>query len=143
MTNCAICDLLTKLEKEGTSGLVYEFSNSWLLLGHHQYFPGYCLLIYKRHVRELHELDETLYLQLSQELYIATSAIAKAFKPWKMNHACLGNQDQHIHWHIIPRYSSDQDHEQHPWLNSSKFTEHLVSDEERLQIAARIRNCIA
>lgn len=140
--DCSICSFIAKLRTEGDSRFVYEFDKSWLVLGSHQYFRGYCLLLYKQHVRELHELDRPDYLQLSQELYLASQAIAKAFQPWKLNHACLGNQDQHIHWHIIPRYETDPDHTQHPWLHSSEFTNHLVSADEQIQLAAQIRSYI-
>lgn len=142
MNDCAICTLIKRLELEGDSGLVHEFSNSWLILGNHQYYPGYCLLIYKHHVRELHELEPDQYKLLSQELLIATQAIVQAHHPWKINHACLGNQDQHIHWHIIPRYESEADHTKHPWLHADSFDAYIASDEVRRMIAAGIRKWI-
>ena len=139
MINCAICDRINLLENVSSSGIVCEFPHSWLLLGDHQYFRGYCVLFYKHHVRELHELDSIVYHELMDELRTATMAIAKAFHPWKINHASLGNQDQHIHWHIIPRYESETDRSQHPWLHSAEFNLYQVSDQERQSIAATIR----
>lgn len=135
--NCAICDRLANANSD--PALVHEFANSYLLLGNHQYYKGYCLLLFKEHVRELHELDEATQIALHMELMQATRAIALAFKPWKINHACLGNQDEHIHWHIIPRYLSDPDHKQHPWLHSAEFCKHIGDEADRIAAITLIR----
>jgi diadenosine tetraphosphate (Ap4A) HIT family hydrolase len=135
--NCAICDRLASASAD--PALVHEFANSYLLLGNHQYYKGYCLLLFKEHVRELHELDEATQISLHMELMQATRAIAQAFKPWKINHACLGNQDEHIHWHIIPRYLSDPDYKQHPWLHSAEFCKHIGDEADRNAAIAAIR----
>jgi diadenosine tetraphosphate (Ap4A) HIT family hydrolase len=81
---------------------VYEFLTSPARFGKPPYYRGYVPSLYKQHVRELHEHDKPEYLQQSQELISASQAMPKPSQPWKLNHACLGNQDQHIHWHIIP-----------------------------------------
>lgn len=136
---CGICDRLAKLKSSGDAALVYEFANSYLLLGNHQYFPGYCILLYKEHVRELHELSTTQQDALNRELMLATSAIAKSCKPWKINHACLGNRDQHIHWHIIPRYESEPDHQYDPWKHADEFSLWEIGAAKQLEQAALIR----
>jgi len=135
--NCAICDRLSSAAAD--PALVHEFANSYLLLGNHQYYKGYCLLLFKEHVRELHELDDDTQANLNKELMQATRALAKAFEPWKINHACLGNQDEHIHWHIIPRYLSDPDHKQHPWLHSDEFCKHIGDEADRKAAIDSIR----
>jgi diadenosine tetraphosphate (Ap4A) HIT family hydrolase len=109
------------------------------VVGDHQYFPGYCLLIYKNHIRELHELTPVLQDELNRELMQATHAVVKAFQPWKINHACLGNTDEHIHWHIIPRYLNDPDHKNQPWLHAGDFHKHKVGITKQQEIAALIR----
>ena len=52
-----------------------------------------------------------------------TRKIEGAFKSLKMNYVSLGNVVEHLHWHVMPRYGSDPDHKDHPWKNSSKFSE--------------------
>jgi len=135
--NCAICERLKGIS--ANKALVHEFANSYLLLGDHQYFMGYCVLIYKAHVRELHELDTDMQTALNQELMLATQAVVKAFQPWKMNHACLGNRDQHIHWHIIPRYESEADHQFDPWKHADEFANYRIEDTEKQLIISRIK----
>ncbi|MDD2230112.1 MAG: HIT family protein [Candidatus Cloacimonetes bacterium] len=139
MSQCAICDRLELLAHYADSSMVYEFPNSYLVLGSHQYFPGYCVLLYKQHVRELHELTPELQAALNEELMMATTAIVKAFNPWKVNHACLGNQDQHIHWHIIPRYETEADHQKHPWLHADEFPNWLIPPQKQQEVIALLR----
>ena len=142
MNSCAICDRIRNITAEGSLALIYEFPLSYLLLGDHQYFPGYCLLIYKWHVRELHELSAEESAELNTELMLATNAIVKAFNPWKINHACLGNTDEHIHWHIIPRYDTEPDHSKHPWLHADEFHGVVPDDEHKQIIIQRIKEHI-
>lgn len=140
MTNCNICKRLKQFASD--PALVYEFPNSVLLLGNHQYFQGYCILLYKRHVRELHELDSDTQAALNRELMISTASVAETVKPWKMNHACLGNQDQHIHWHIIPRHESEADRHCNPWKHADEFERWIISEPQQRELAAKIRQHI-
>ena len=107
-------------------------------MGDHQFHKGYCLLLLKEHVRELHELKPETYLALCTELFEAGRAIAETFKPWKMNYSCYGNLDPHIHWHLFPRYEADPDHLNHPWLHAAEFKDHLINDEAARDISRRI-----
>jgi diadenosine tetraphosphate (Ap4A) HIT family hydrolase len=34
-------------------------------------------------------------------------ALARVFRPVKMNYELLGNQVPHIHWHLVPRLAAD------------------------------------
>jgi diadenosine tetraphosphate (Ap4A) HIT family hydrolase len=121
-----------ELAQEGKNTFfIHEFENSWMLLGDHQYFKGYCLLVLKKHVRELHELSPEIQQGLFKELMTAGKAVFEAFQPWKMNYSCYGNQVPHIHWHLIPRYESDPDHLSQPWLNASQFEKHPAQEPER------------
>lgn len=140
MTDCAICHRLKHIASD--PALVHEFAHSYLLLGNHQYFAGYCILLYKKHVRELHELDAETQAALNQELMISTRAVVKAFDPWKMNHASLANRDQHIHWHIIPRYESEADRTCDPWKYAAEFDQWQVPDKQKTELAAKLKHHI-
>lgn len=142
MNACAICNRIKQIQTEGNPALIYEFPQSYLILGDHQYYPGYCVLIYKAHVRELHELSSEQQDALNHELMQATLAIVKTCSPWKINHACLGNVDEHIHWHIIPRYLNDPDHRKQPWLHAAEFDSHKGDDDTRQELIRRIRSNI-
>lgn len=124
MSDCQLCNRLALLKQKADPALVHEFENSILVVGEHQFYPGYCVLILKQHIREIHELSPEIQTEFHQELMQATQAIAKAFQPWKINHASLGNVVEHVHWHIFPRYLSDPQHKAHPWIHEAEFNLH-------------------
>ncbi|MGH8886560.1 MAG: HIT family protein [Egibacteraceae bacterium] len=42
-------------------------------------------------------------------------AIQSAFECARMNYAILGNEVAHVHWHLIPRYTTDPNWGRPPW----------------------------
>ncbi|MCP4911578.1 MAG: HIT family protein [Oligoflexia bacterium] len=139
---CEKVDLYNKLNGDHPF-VVHEFKNSYLVVGDHYFYKGYCMLFTKRHVRELHELTDTETTELALELKKATQVINDIFKPWKMNHMLLGNQAQHIHWHIIPRYEDDQYHKSYPFSDVMKgevdLSDYAHTDESAKELADLIR----
>ncbi len=139
-----ICERVDLCEKGKNPYFIHEFENSFFVIGDHQLYKGYSLLLFKRHVRELHELSREEYMGLSEELLIASKAIHKTFNPWKMNHQCLGNKDQHVHWHIMPRYEDDKYHRTLPMTDYMKgevnISDYVISHEEAKTSALKIRN---
>ncbi len=141
-TVCKLCQGLTRWKAGMLPTFIHEFENSILVLGDHQYFKGYSILVSKIHAREIHNLPQEIHLDFFSELMTATQAIEKAFQPWKMNHASFGNQDPHVHIHIIPRYESDPDRHQQPWYNSNQFEDHLLKPGAGAETLNRIREAI-
>lgn len=140
MAECEGCTRVSDAAAGKNPHLVAEFPNSWLFLGDHQYFEGYCVLMAKSHVRELHEMGPSEYAGLMDELMQATRAIQAAFEPWKMNHACLGNQLQHVHWHIMPRFETDEDRFHNPWYNMEDFKTRTPDAATQARLIKRIKN---
>ncbi|MCX6356198.1 MAG: HIT family protein [Candidatus Aureabacteria bacterium] len=136
---CPICNQISLWRKGENSYFIHEFKNSIFVVGNHQFHKGYSLVFLKNHVRELHELPQPVQAELFHELMIAAGAIAATFQPWKLNYACYGNVVPHIHWHIIPRYESDPDRLQNPWVHSSEFDKHLINQRAAQDLADRIR----
>lgn len=136
---CRMCARVEALRRSDHPRVIREFAHSLFVVGDHQFHRGYSLLIAKEHVRELHELEPMVRRELFDELMEATEAIVRSFSPWKMNHACYGNQDEHVHWHLFPRYEEDPDHRNHPWVHAAEFAEHAVEDPAAREIAAHVR----
>ncbi len=143
MSDCSMCERVRLAKAGQNSNLIREFKSSYLVLGDHQYFKGYSVLVLKHHVRELHELSLDAQQDLFKELMTAGKAVNDAFKPWKMNYSCYGNQVPHIHWHLFPRYESDPDHLSHPWKNSADFDQHLINERETKEYVALIKAKLA
>lgn len=70
-------------------------------------FPGYCILYFRRHVAEIHDLTPAERSQLFEDLSRLARALAACCRPAKLNYACLGNEVPHLHWHVVPRYPAD------------------------------------
>ena len=72
-----------------------------------QFFPGWTILVLKRHATELFELSREESSPLTEEMSAMARALAAAFRPVKINYGLLGNRLPHIHWHIVPRLAGD------------------------------------
>lgn len=86
---------------------IKEFEYSYLVLNRDQFFPGYCLLFTKQHSTELFDLDLKTRQGMMEEVTRTAAALAAIFKPDKINYELLGNMVPHIHWHLVPRFSSE------------------------------------
>jgi diadenosine tetraphosphate (Ap4A) HIT family hydrolase len=134
-----ICDRLDWWRNGENPYFIAEFQHSILVVGDHQYHHGYCVLLLKEHMRDLHELPTEVQVVTFQDLMQATAAVAKTFQPDKMNHACLGNAVPHNHWHIMPRYTSDPHFTEPPFMHAAEFKNYLIDADKARQIAAQIR----
>ena len=80
-----------------------------------QFFPGWTVLVFKRHATELFDLTREERSQLIEEVSEVALALAMVFEPVKINYELLGNQLPHIHWHVIPRLVGDPSPREAVW----------------------------
>jgi diadenosine tetraphosphate (Ap4A) HIT family hydrolase len=84
-------------------------SKYWrLVLNRNQYLLGKCFLVLKRHIEALSDLSSSEWMDLHEQLALATKLLEEAFRPDHFNYAFLQNQDRHVHMHIIPRYKGQR-----------------------------------
>jgi diadenosine tetraphosphate (Ap4A) HIT family hydrolase len=102
---CVMCG------KYGGAGplLIAELGTSRVFLHEDQFFPGYVLLVLRRHATELYQLEAGERGAHLEEVSRVAEALARVFRPVKMNYELLGNQVPHIHWHLVPRLPTDPD----------------------------------
>lgn len=86
---------------------VADLERSRLQLSRNQYVKGYCVLVAKKPVRELHEMNEHERRLFFEDMVAVGAALEKVFKPIKINYQILGNRIPQVHAHIIPRYYGD------------------------------------
>ncbi|MDF0645125.1 MAG: HIT family protein [Nitrospira sp.] len=91
----------------GTDHFIADLGLSNAYLYDDQYFPGWTVVVFKRHATELFHLAPTERIQLMEEVNVAAKALADTFGAKKINYELLGNQLPHIHWHVIPRLTTD------------------------------------
>lgn len=127
--SCPLCDRVALTSSKNYPYLIHEFKNSYLMLGEHQFYQGYSVLVSKNHYREMTDIPEGERLEIFQEMMLASKAIEKAFTPKKMNMCSLGNVVDHVHWHFFPRYADDAQFFDPPWLRMKEFENAKVSPE--------------
>ena len=86
---------------------IIELPHSCVILNRDQYFPGYTLLFTKDHATELFHLDRDVRTAMMEEVSSVAQALYAMFNPDKINYELLGNMVPHIHWHLVPRFSSE------------------------------------
>lgn len=112
---------------------IAELPHSYVILNRDQYFPGYTLLFTKNHVTELFHLNRDLRCALMEEVSLVAQALYTVYTPAKINYELLGNMVPHIHWHIVPRFSSERLWPQPIWAEPHEELL-LHPDEYRLRI---------
>jgi diadenosine tetraphosphate (Ap4A) HIT family hydrolase len=103
MTTCTMC----RRWNEATELQICELEYSFVVLNRDQYFPGYTLLFTKQHVTELFHLEQTIRAGLMEEVSRVAGALFNVFQPDKINYELLGNMVPHMHWHLVPRFSTE------------------------------------
>ncbi|MDR2239008.1 MAG: HIT family protein [Zoogloeaceae bacterium] len=71
-------------------------------------YPGFCRVIWKRHVKEMTDLDAAKRRHMMTVVLAAEAALRATVRPDKINLASFGNLVPHLHWHIIPRWRNDR-----------------------------------
>lgn len=140
--NCLICERIELIKQNKNPYFIAELETGYAVLADHQYFRGYCLLLCKEHKTELHELDKSFKLKFLEEMSLLAQAVHKTFKPRKLNYELLGNTDNHLHWHIFPRYESEPNPNLTVWVvdKSIRYSEQFIPNEQtRQKLIADIR----
>jgi len=86
---------------------IAELSEGTLYLHTDQFFPGWSVLVLRRHATELFDLARDERGRLIEDVTHAARALKEAFDARKVNYALFGNLVPHIHWHLIPRLAGD------------------------------------
>ena len=116
---------------------IAELGTSVLYLGDDQFFPGWCILLLKRHATELWQLAPAERATLMDEVTRVAQALAVTFDAVKMNYELLGNQVAHIHWHLVPRRADDPSPRMPAWTVAHE--PRRLSAAETAERVARIR----
>jgi diadenosine tetraphosphate (Ap4A) HIT family hydrolase len=86
---------------------IAELQESTLYLHVDQFFPGWSVLVLRRHATELFDLEDDERARLIDDVSHVGRALKLAFDARKVNYALFGNLVPHIHWHLIPRLADD------------------------------------
>ena len=135
-TDCQMCH---RWQKEPDLQII-ELPHSFVTLNRDQFFPGYTLLFTKDHVTELFHLERKVRSSLMDEVSSVAEALYGIYKPAKINYELLGNMVPHIHWHIVPRFSSEPLWPRPIW--AQQHEERFLSPTEQKQRIETIRRVL-
>lgn len=100
---CSVCTQQWPEKKD----FVADLGQSKAYLHTDQFFPGWCVLVLKKHATELFHLSNEIRNEVMHEVSLLAQALQQAFQAVKINYSLLGNLEPHIHWHITPRLVND------------------------------------
>jgi diadenosine tetraphosphate (Ap4A) HIT family hydrolase len=136
---CGICAIIDRIRAGTFADWVAEMPRSWLILGDAQFYRGYCLLLAKHHVTELHAMPRGEAHEVLDEVLAVGRTLAEVLKHLKLNYECLGNQEPHVHWHIFPRYLDDPMRLGPVWIRSEIERKVSLAESDRVDLIAAIR----
>jgi diadenosine tetraphosphate (Ap4A) HIT family hydrolase len=146
---CPFCQKLNDLAAFPEADVVWRFPRSVALLGSWQFYHGYCILVARRHARELSALEDADRRAYLDEMCLLARAIETDFRPLKLNYELLGNQVPHLHWHLFPRYEDDPGRLRPVWLALDAAERDVevrrrleTGPEDRPTTAARLRRSL-
>jgi diadenosine tetraphosphate (Ap4A) HIT family hydrolase len=124
--------------------VIDETPNWTLAVNRNQNLLGKVMIVARRPVASVAELQADEWLDLRHEIGRACAALDALFQPDQYNHAFLMNLDAEVHLHIVPRYRHDREWNDavfsDPHYGSLFDTEHRILDPETLaRLAAAIR----
>jgi diadenosine tetraphosphate (Ap4A) HIT family hydrolase len=140
---CPLCEREALLRAGSYPYLVKELEHTWWLLGEHQYYAGYSVLLLKGHEREISDLSPERAEGVFRELRQVESAVRRTFRPHKMNLCSLGNVVDHVHWHLFPRYAEDSQRANPAWLQMGEFATKNITPNEAQPLIQRLTQSLA
>lgn len=138
---CLICERIQNIRENKNPYLIHEFKHSFFVVGDHQYFKGYCLLIMKDHYEDLTDIERVAQLEYMEEVLLAGKFLKDYYKPVRMNYSCLGNFVPHVHYHLFPRYQEDlaKDETKNPWHCIDRFDEFKLQQDQASKLAEELK----
>lgn len=94
-------------EPVSAPGTVAELDSSVVVADEAVAVRGYCCLVLRRHVVELHQLTELEGAAFMADVRRVAAAVQQLTGAIKINYEIQGNIVPHVHMHLVPRYADD------------------------------------
>jgi diadenosine tetraphosphate (Ap4A) HIT family hydrolase len=103
-------------------------------------YPGFCRVIWGRHVEEMTDLTEPERAHLMAVVFSLEGVLREILRPEKINLASLGNQAPHLHWHVIPRFTDDAHFPDPVWVVRKRAVRTTSID--RSKLIGELKQCL-
>ena len=126
--------------------LIKEYQNWYLLLRNDQATIGSLVLIEKNFHKKLSNISDRSFIEFGDIVREIEEALNNLFRYEKINYLMLMMKDNEVHYHIIPRYSKDQQYESvnftdEGWPNLPDLKNYNHIDMKlKLKLLERIKN---
>jgi histidine triad (HIT) family protein len=131
MIDCTFCRLIAR-GSAGAPHLMYEDDSCVALLDRESLGWGHCMVIPKRHVGEVQDLDEREYLHLFLVARRLAASLKEATGARAVGYVAFGSGLPHAHLHLVP-------HDDPKILTEPRRYLRRLSDDELTANAARLR----
>ncbi|MBE5761382.1 MAG: HIT family protein [Clostridiales bacterium] len=101
-TTCMYC--MKNDAQKAIMTYICDLEATELYLFNNQACKGRCIVAFKDHVNELHDLTEEQTAAFARDMRKVGLAISKAFAPKKINYGMYNDNGTHLHCHIVPKY---------------------------------------
>lgn len=125
---------------------ICKMSSGDLLLCDMQHLPGYCILKSVPKVPSINALSDAERTRFLLDMTHVGDILMNLLHSYRINYAILGNSDQYLHAHIVPRYLSEPEQYRHntPWSYPQEEINRKMFDPARdLQLIQFIAKKIA
>ena len=131
--NCALCS-------SQKYPIIWANNLLRIVLINDQNYRGYCRVDLINHVKEMVDLDEETRNEFMGVIFQMEKYIKEYLQPDKINLASLGNITPHLHWHIIPRYLSDNHFPDSIWSEKKRNDINKFSKVQELKFIKHVNN---
>ena len=119
--------------REDGGDVLWQDDTLRVVLADEHDYPGFCRVIWNRHVAEFSDLGDGERDRVMRVVYAVERAIRRILQPVKVNLASLGNQVPHVHWHVIPRFSNDAHFPLPIWAPRQRTVSEAMLSQRRAQ----------
>ena len=125
--------------------LICQVPSGWVVLCTMQYLRGYCILLPDPVVPSLNELTQQQRVSYLCDMSTVGDALLEVTGAYRINYAIMGNSDQVLHSHIVPRYLTEPDgfRMSNPWTYPPETMNATLFDCDRdKDLLLQIKNAI-
>jgi ATP adenylyltransferase len=110
--NCPFCEI----QKQGVceeSLILAQENDFFVVMNRFPYNPGHLMIIPKAHLADSKEITPKLWMQMAAAQQICVEILREDSQPaafnmgLNMGAAAGAGIAQHLHWHVLPRWSGD------------------------------------
>ncbi|MFZ6026490.1 MAG: HIT family protein [Chloroflexota bacterium] len=113
--------------------IICRVPSGWVGMCGMQYLRGYCILMPDPVVASINALTRTQRAEYLCDMALIGDALLEVTGAYRINYAIMGNSDQVLHAHIVPRYADEPAvyRKGGPWSYPQEVQDTVLFDLER------------